>query len=176
MSNNLFSNIYNKAVTEFRQAEGVIDGIVLKAETLPGVKVIENAVVSSVKQEISNALAFVDTELAPHFGDAVSMVESAIDTGLLAFGATVGPAGEVVIKAVTPGVNAGATMLFNQLRAVIDHAEADFKVNANLPAPTSAAQPTVASVIGAVTGGLGGAVLAAPAPAAQQVLEPQPGA
>lgn len=123
---NLLSRIYSGAVADFKAAETEVEATWAKIAVLPGVKPIEDAAQSALKQELSNAFAFIDTDLAPHFADGVSMVESACDTGLLAFShGAVAPA--------IPAINGGMTLFFNQLRAVIDNAEAEAKVKFNLP-------------------------------------------
>ncbi len=139
----LFSRIYAGAVADFHAAETEAEVLWAKLEGIPGVKPVEEGVKSALKQQLSNGFAFVDTDLKPHFADGVSMVESACDTGLLAFS-------HGAVTPFVPAVNAGITLFFNQLRAVIDHAEADAKVKFNLPTPTSSAAPTVAGVEGAV--------------------------
>lgn len=85
-----------------------------------------------VKQGASNALAFADTELAPHLGEATAAVETAADALLLK--ATGGAAAPAV-----PFVNSGIEQAIAVLKSALDAKELEWK--AKLQAPTASAAP-----------------------------------
>ena len=152
---NLFSDIFNKTLAFFHQAEAVVDntyaGLV---KVMPSVEHVVSAEASAMKQQVSNAFNWVDTEVAAHYADGVSMVESACDTLLVRV------TGGVALPAV-PLVNTAIEDGFAILRAVIDHKEAAAKAAMSLPPATSAAQPTLAGVAtAAVTAAASGAIAA----------------
>lgn len=90
-----------------------------------------NELQSVVKQGASNALAFADTELGQHYGEATAAVESAVDALMLkATGGVAAPA--------VPFVNAGIEQAIGVLKSALDAKELEWK--AKLQAPT-AAQP-----------------------------------
>lgn len=142
----LFSNIFNGIVKDFQSAAPIVEGVWKKAvSVIPTLEKDAEAGVSALKQQVSNAFAWADTQSSPVFADATSMVESAADT--LVMGLTLGLATPAI-----PLVNAGIEQGFALLHAVLDHAEASVKSQLSLPPPTSAAKPTVTGAVAAVTG------------------------
>jgi hypothetical protein len=133
----LFSDALSKVTKVFAEGEAVIEATYTNlVKIFPGLAGTAEAEKSALKQQLSNAFAFSDTELAPRWADGVSMVESACDT--LVMGATHGAAAVAL-----PIINVGLSMGFNLMRAAIDHAEAEAKAKWALPAPTSNAMPSL---------------------------------
>jgi hypothetical protein len=138
---NLFSSILTKVETSFQAVAKVVEDDYAKLLMIfPGMAHVVDAEKSALKQQLSNAFAFVDTALMPHYADATSMVESAADTMLIRI------TGGVAVPAI-PLVNVGLEQGFALLHAVLDHKEAQIKAALNLPVPTSAVMPT-ATVVG----------------------------
>ena len=141
---NLFSDIFTKAKTAFSEVATVVENdYAALVKLFPAIGAAAAAEEHVVKQQLSNALNWVDKSVAPHYADAVSMIESAVDTGLL--GLTKG-----MIAPGIPIINTGVEDFFAMLHGVLLHKEAQAKVALNLPAPTSAAQPTVEGLVAAV--------------------------
>lgn len=135
MSTDLFSRILTGVEKTFAVAASEVEGIWSRATTIfPFLKTEEQAAVSALKQQLSNAFAFADTELAPKYADAVSMAESAADT--LVMSMTHGLAAPGL-----PLLNVGISQGFALLHAALDHAEAAAKAALALPPPTSAGVP-----------------------------------
>lgn len=140
----LFGDIFAKVTTDFQKAEAIIEKVWANVvKVVPVLQTDAAAAVSALKQQASNAFAYVDTELAPHFADATSMVESAADT--LIMGLTKGYGGPLL-----PLANVGISQGFAILHAALDHAEAEAKSKFDLPPVKTDAQPTVAAVTTAV--------------------------
>lgn len=152
---NLFSDIFNKVTTAFHQAEAVVEDTYEKlVKVVPGVEAFVDAEKSALKQQVSNAFNWVDSEISAHYADGVSMVESACDTLLVRMtGGAALPAVPLVNMAITDG--------FALLRAVIDHKEAAAKAAMALPAPNSSAAPSVGGVLTAAVTAAAGAAVAA---------------
>lgn len=127
----LFSRIWAKAVDGFKEAEAEVDKVKADLAMIPGVKQMEDTVQSAIKQQLSNAIGFADTELAARAPDVMSMGESAVDTWVMAV--THGLAAPAI-----PGVNALLTLGEEQLVALIRHNFADARVKLNAPAPAVA--------------------------------------
>lgn len=143
---NLFSNILSGVTKTFAEVEQAIEATWSKvASAFPVLAADEQAAVSALKQQASNAFSFVDTYLAPKYADAVSMAESAADTLVMAM--THGAAGPAL-----PLLDVSISQGFALLHAALDHAEAEAKAVFALPPPTSSAVPTVAGVASAVAG------------------------
>lgn len=157
---NLFSSILAKGIVLWNDAEQAIDSVWEKAAAaFPTLAADEKAVVANLKQQASNAFAFVDTELAPRYVDAVSMAESAGDTMIMAL--THGAAGPAL-----PLVNVGISQGFALLHAALDHAEAEAKAKFALPAPTSSAAPSLTAAAWALANDIAVAPAVPAAPAA----------
>lgn len=138
---NLFSAILTKAVGAFHEVETVVeDGYAKLLTVFPGLANVVDAEKSAIKQQLSNAFSYVDTDLMPHYADATSMVESAADT--LAVRLTNG----LAVPAI-PLLNVGIEKGFALLHAVLTLKEAQLKAAMQLPPPTTSALPT-ASVVG----------------------------
>jgi hypothetical protein len=160
---NLFSRIFNGAVTLFDNAAAEVEADYAKLiKVFPGIAPVAAAEVGALKQQLSNAFAFVDTELKPHYADATSMVESAADTLIL--GLTKGVAAPAI-----PAVNVAMTSGFALLHAVLDKAEVEAKAALQLPPPTAATPPTVASIGNAAASAAAGAASAVLQQATSQV-------
>lgn len=143
----LFSRAWAKVEGGFQALASEVDAVKAKLETVPGVKQMEDAVGSAIKQQLSNAVAFADTEIAERAPDVISMTESAVDTWVMAV--THGVATPAV-----PGLNAMMTLGEEQLVAVIRQGFAEARVKLNLPPATSAAAPTASGTVAAVVAAL----------------------
>lgn len=136
---NLFSDIFSGAITLFHEAEAVIDGVWSKLTgAKPGtatsaIDAEAAVVIENVKQQASNAIAIAQTEVSDHFGNATSMVESAVDTFVM--GITGGAAAPVV-----PGLNAIMSLGADVLHGALDHAFA--AARAKLPSATNTGTQT----------------------------------
>lgn len=150
---NLFSRIFSGAVKTFHEAEAEVEALYQGAvKVFPPLAVVVDAEKSALKQQISNAFSWADTELNAHYGDAVSMVESAADTFV------VGATGGQALPAV-PILNASITNGFALLRSVLDHKEAAARAAMLLPAATSSAAPSFAGVGAAAVQAAAGAAV-----------------
>lgn len=125
----LFSNIFNKTTKTFSDAAAQLqanwDKIVAKN---PMLKPVADVAVSVGKQQISNAFAFVDTSLDPHYAEFVSAVETASNTLITSLTKGLAtPALPFIDVLVTKGLDLG--------HAALHAAEAQAKADWALPAP-----------------------------------------
>lgn len=144
----LFSAIYNGGAKVWSDIEAKVDAVIQKiAGKVPGGVAVAAATESSLKQQLSNALALADTELGAHLGVFTAAAETAgtafIDS---ATGGAAVPANPAIAAVIGLGIAQG--------KAVLDALEANFRAGLHLPAADGA--PSGAAVVTAAVGAAAG--------------------